>query len=108
MLWTVDCGGNKIINLLSKNSTFSPECFLEDYKNLKKKFNDWTKVAETLQPEIAQVTSVTFSALQHARNSSIRKHHERNIGIFFLVLKNVLHCCMLKSMTNVLILRIRV
>ena len=36
MLWTVDCGGNKTINLLSKNSTFSLECFLEDYKNRKK------------------------------------------------------------------------
>ena len=27
MLWTVDCGGNKTINLLSSNSTFSLECF---------------------------------------------------------------------------------
>ena len=33
-----------------------------------------------LQSEIAQVT---FSGLQRARNSSIRKHHERHIGIFF-------------------------
>ena len=43
MLWTVDCGENKTINLLSKNSTISLECFLEDYKNCKKKFNEWTK-----------------------------------------------------------------
>ena len=27
ILWTVDCGRNKIINLLNKNSTFSLECF---------------------------------------------------------------------------------
>ena len=35
MLWTIECGGNKTINLLSKNSTFSLECFLEGYKNPK-------------------------------------------------------------------------
>ena len=27
MLWTVVCGGNKTIDLLSRNSTFSLECF---------------------------------------------------------------------------------
>ena len=27
MLWTVDFGGNETINSLSKNSTFSLECF---------------------------------------------------------------------------------
>ena len=78
----MDCRANKTINLLSKNSTFFLECFLEDYKNHKKKFNEWTKVAETLHSEIAQVKSVTFSGLQRRRNSSIRKHHERHIGIF--------------------------
>ena len=67
MLWTVDCGGNETINLLSKNSTFSLECFLEDYKNRNKKFNEWTKVAETLQSEIAQATSVTYSGLQRTQ-----------------------------------------
>ena len=36
MLWTIDRGGNKTINLLSKNSAFSLECFLEDYRNRKK------------------------------------------------------------------------
>ena len=35
-----------------------------------------------MQSEIAQVTSVTFSGLQRARNSSIRKHHKKYIGIF--------------------------
>ena len=64
MLWTIDCGGNKTINLLIKNSIFSLECFLEDYKDRNKKFNSWTKVAETLQSELAQVT-VIFSGLQH-------------------------------------------
>ena len=81
MLWTVDCGGNKIINLPSKNSTFSLECILEDYKDCNKKFNERTKVAETLQSEIAQVTT-TFSGLQPTRNSSIRKQHVRHIDIF--------------------------
>ena len=27
MIWTVDCGGNKTINLLNKNSAFSLKCF---------------------------------------------------------------------------------
>ena len=27
MLWTVDCGANETINLISKNSTFSLKCF---------------------------------------------------------------------------------
>ena len=80
--------------------------FLEDYKDRNKKFNEWTKVAETLQIEIPQVT-VAFSGLQRTRNSSIRKHYERHIGIFFLILKNVFPCCMLKFMTYVLILCIR-
>ena len=82
MLCTIDCGGSKTINLTSKNSTFSLECFLEDYKDRNKKFNEWTKVAETLQSEIAQVT-VAFSGLQRTPNSSMRKHYERHIGIFF-------------------------
>ena len=81
MLWTLDCGGNKTINLLSKNSTFSLKCVLEDYKDCNKKFNERTKVAETLQSEIAQVT-VTFSDLQSTRNSRMRKRYERHIGIF--------------------------
>ena len=107
MLWTLDCGGNKTINLLSKNSTFSLECFLEDYKNRNKKINEWTKVAVTLQSEIAQLTSVTFSGLRRAQNSSIRKHHKRHTGIFSNS-ENVFRYCVLKLMTNVLILRIRV
>ena len=81
MLWTVVCGGNKTIDLLCRNSTFSLECFLEDYKYRNKKFNGWTKVLQLLQSEIAQFT-VTFSGLQRKRNSSKRKHHERHIGIF--------------------------
>ena len=32
--------------------------------------------------KIAQVTSVTFSGLQRTQNPSIRKHHERHIGVF--------------------------
>ena len=56
MLWTIDCGGNKTINLIIKNSTFSLQCLLDDYKDRNKKFNEWTKVAEMLQSEIAQVT----------------------------------------------------
>ena len=55
--------------------------FLEDYKDRNTKFNEWTKVAETLQSKIIQVTSVTFFGLQCTRNSSIRKHYERHIGI---------------------------
>ena len=88
MLWTIGCGGNKTINLLSKNSVFSLECFLEDYKDPNKKFNEWTKVAETLQSEIAQVM-VTFSGLQRTRNSSMRKQQERHIGIFFYFKKRL-------------------
>ena len=37
--------------------------FLEDNQDRNKKLNEWTKVAEPLQSEIAQVT-VTFSSLQ--------------------------------------------
>ena len=48
---------------LQKNSTFSLKHFLEDYKDPQKKFDEWTKVAETLQLEVTQVT-VTFSGLQ--------------------------------------------
>ena len=44
-------------------------------------FNEWTKVVETLQSGIAQVTQ-TFSGMQRARNSSMRKHHESHICIF--------------------------
>ena len=44
-------------------------------------FNEWTKVTETLQSEIAQLT-VTFFGLQRTQNSSMRKHYERHIGIF--------------------------
>ena len=80
--------------------------FLEDYIDRNKKFNEWTKVAETLQSEIAQVT-VTFSGLQRTQNSSMRQQYERHIGIFFLILINVFCCCMLKLMANVLILRVR-
>ena len=101
----MDCEGNKTINLLSKNSTLSLECFSKDYEDRNKKFNEWTKVADTLQSETAQI-AVTFSALQRTRNSIIRRHYERHIGIF-LILKNVFRCCMLKLMTNVLILRVR-
>ena len=79
MLWTIDCGGNKTINLLIKNLTCSRECFLEDSKDRNKKFKEWNKVAETLQSEIAQVT-VTFSGLQGMRNLSIMK----DISLFFL------------------------
>ena len=82
MLWTVIFRGNKTVDLLSGNSTFSLECLLIDNKDRNKKFNEWTKVAETLQSEIAQVTSVTFSGLQRTRNSNMRGHHERHIDIF--------------------------
>ena len=81
MLWTIDCGGNKTISLLSKNSRFSLECFSEDYKKCNNMFNEWKKVTETLQSEIAQVT-VTFFGLQRTQNSSMRKHYERHVDIF--------------------------
>ena len=67
--------------MLSKKSRFSLECLLEDLKECNKKFNEWTKVAETLQLEIAQVT-VTFFGLQRTQNSSMRKHYERHVGVF--------------------------
>ena len=73
MLWTIDSGGNKTMNLLIKTSTFSLECLLEDYEDRNKNFYEWTKVAETLQSEIVQVTA-TFFGLQRTRNSSMRKH----------------------------------
>ena len=44
-------------------------------------FNEWIKVTEMLQSEIAQVT-VTFFGLQRTQNSSMRKHCERHVGIF--------------------------
>ena len=56
--------------------------FLKDYKDRNKKFNEWTKVAETLESEIAQATSLTYSGLQRTRNSSMRKHHERHRYFF--------------------------
>ena len=56
--------------------------FFEDYKDRNKKFNEWTKVADPLQSEIAQVI-VTFSGLQRTQNSTMRRHHKRHIGIFF-------------------------
>ena len=62
---------------------------LGDYKDCNKKFNEWTKAAETLQSEIAQQVTVTFPGLQRTQNSSMRKHHKRRISIFFLILKNV-------------------
>ena len=46
MRWT---GGNKTIDLLIKNLMFSLECFLEDYRDRNKKFDEWTKVEEPLQ-----------------------------------------------------------
>ena len=36
MLWTVVCEGNKTIDLLSRNSTSSLECFLKDNKDRNK------------------------------------------------------------------------
>ena len=74
MLWTLVCGGNNIIGLLSRSLTFSLEHFLKDNKDRNKKLNKWTKAAETLQSEIAQVT-VRFFELQRTRNSSMRNHH---------------------------------
>ena len=72
MLWTIDCEGNKIINLLIKNLTFSLECFLEDYKDRNKKFNEWTKVAKTLQSQIAQVFFFLFVIfILHSRGSDV-------------------------------------
>ena len=44
MLWTVVCRGNKTNDLVSKKSTFCLECFLEDYKDRNKKFDEWRKV----------------------------------------------------------------
>ena len=102
MLWTVVFGGNKTIDLLSRNSTFTLKCFLEDYKDRNKKFNEWTKAAETLQSEIAQVM-VTFSRLQRTRNSSMR-NHSLDLLVLFLILKNAFRYWMLKLMANVLIL----
>ena len=65
----------------SKKSKFSLKYVLEDYKKRNKKFNKWTKVTETLQSEIAQVT-VTFFGLQRTQNSSMHNHYERHAGIF--------------------------
>ena len=92
MLWTVDCGGSKTIDLISKSSTFSLECFLEDCKDRKKKFNEGTKVAEPLQSEIEQVTA-TFSGLQRTRKSSARKHHKKHIGIFSILKTSFAAAC---------------
>ena len=36
MLWIIDGGGNNTINFLIKNSRFSLECFLEEYKDRNK------------------------------------------------------------------------
>ena len=71
---TVICGGNKLIALLSRNSAFPLKCFFEDNRDRNNKLNEWTKAAETLQSEIAQVT-VTFPGLQRKQNASMRKHH---------------------------------
>ena len=60
---------------------FSLKYVLEDYKKRNKKFNEWTKVTETLQSEIAQVT-VTFFGLQPTPYSRMCKHYERHVGIF--------------------------
>ena len=58
-----------------------------------------------LQLEIAQVT-IAFSGFQRTRNSSMRKHNQRHIGIFSNSQKrlSLLHA---QVVTNVLILRIR-
>ena len=101
MLWTIECGANKTINLLIKNSTFSLEYFLEDYKDRNKNFNEWTKVSETLQSEIAQVT-VTFFGLQRRKRKHYQKHWYFSNSQKRLLL---LHA---QVDANVLILRIRV
>ena len=80
--------------------------FFEHYKNRNKKFNEWAKVPEPLQLEIARVT-VTFSGLQRTQNSSMRKHHKRHSDIFSNS-ENVFLYCMFKLMANVLIFHIRV
>ena len=66
ILYTVDCGENKTINLLIKNSTLSLECFLEDYKANNKKFNEWTNAAETLRIGIFSKSENRLSLL-HAQ-----------------------------------------
>ena len=82
MLWTINCGGSKTINLLSKNSTFSLECFLEDYKDCNKKFNAWTKAAETLQSEIAQVTEHSLACNVRKIQACVRIMKDIYIGTF--------------------------
>ena len=64
MLWTIDCERSKPINLLIKNSTIFLECFLKDYKDRSKRFNEWTKVTERLQSEIAQVLACNVREIQ--------------------------------------------
>ena len=61
--------------------TLSLICFLEEYKDCIKKFNEWIRAVETLQSEIAQAT-VAFSCLQRARNSSMRSNM-KDILVFF-------------------------
>ena len=41
MLWAIDCGRNKTINLLIITSTFSLECFSDDYKDRNKRVNSF-------------------------------------------------------------------
>ena len=41
MFWTVVCGGNKTIDLLSRTLTFFLKCCLKDDKDRNEKFNEW-------------------------------------------------------------------
>ena len=82
MLWTVVFRGSKTIDLLSRKLTSSlAGFFFKDCKDCNKKFNEWTKEAETLKSETAQVTA-TFSGTNDG-DILLHEHHKRHIGIFF-------------------------
>ena len=91
MLWTVDCGETKPLICLVKARHSLWNVFWKTVKTAKK-FNQGTKVVETLQSEIAQVTA-TFSGLQRTRKSGTRKYHKKHIGIFSILKTSFAAAC---------------
>ena len=81
ILWTVVCERNKNVDLVSRNSTFFLECFLEDNEDRNKKFDEWTKAAEMLQSEIAQVTKYSLACNVREIQACVSTI-KRYIGIF--------------------------
>ena len=69
MLWTAVCGVNKTTDLPSRYSTFSLQCFLEDNRDCNKKFNEWTKAADTIRDSTSYrniLWLVTYAKFKHA------------------------------------------